>query len=77
MKIIIMTILILLLNSGETKEYKEFVAKYGTNTRTYCDGNFKMRETFLSPEASAPQEYLINSNECNEYKYIKSTKEKI
>ena len=66
MKIIIFSVIILLLNScsGETKEYKEFVAKYGTNTRTYCDGNFKMRETFLSPEASAPQEYLINSNDC-------------
>ena len=51
--------------SDESSEYKEFVEKYGSNTRTYCDGKFLMRETFLSKQAKAPQEYLINSQECN------------
>ncbi len=50
--------------SSESKEYQTFVSKYKSDTRTYCDGNFKMRETFMSPQAHAPQEFLINSNDC-------------
>lgn len=49
----------------ESKEYREFVKKYGSNTRTYCDDKgFLMRETFLSKQAKAPREYLIDSQEC-------------
>ena len=48
----------------ESKEYREFVKKYNSNTRTFCKDGFKMRETFLSPKAKAPQVYLINSQDC-------------
>ena len=50
--------------SSSSKEYRDFYKKYNSNTRTYCKDGFKMRETFLSPEAKAPQVYLINSQEC-------------
>ena len=51
--------------SSETSEYRDFVQKYGSETRTYCDEKgFKMRETFMSREASAPQVFLINSQDC-------------
>ena len=49
----------------KTSEYNVFLEKYGSDTRIYCsEDNYLMRETFLSPEASAPQTYLINSQEC-------------
>jgi len=62
--IISASVIILTGCNKETKEYRQFVERYGSETRTFCDGAFLMRETFLSPEASAPQEYLINSNVC-------------
>ena len=64
-----MRLLILLLLVGcssGTKEYRDFVQKYGSDTRTYCEDGFKMRETFMSREASAPQVFLINSHECKD-----------
>jgi len=60
----LLAILLIVNCSSESREYREFVTKYGSETRTYCDGLFLMRETFLSPQAQAPQEYLINSNKC-------------
>ncbi len=50
--------------SNETQEYKTFIKKYGSETRTFCNGIFLMRETFLSPEAKAPVLELLNSNKC-------------
>lgn len=50
------------LNS--TGEYRKFVKTYGSETRTFCDGGFKMRETFISPKASKPVLSLINSQDC-------------
>jgi hypothetical protein len=48
-----------------TREYRDFVKKYGSNERYFCDGKFLMKEKFLSPEAKAPQLYLINSQKCH------------
>ena len=70
MKIFLICFLIiefmLILGCSETKEYNEFMKKYGSTTRTYCDGSFLMEETFISPEASSPRIRLINSNKCEE-----------
>ncbi len=59
-------ILTLLFFTGcqETKEYREFVDKYHSETRTFCQDGFLMRETFVSPMASKPEQALINSDVC-------------
>jgi len=44
--------------------YDIFVKQHGSNTRTFCQDGFKMRETFLDKASSKPQKYLINSQEC-------------
>lgn len=49
--------------SNESSEYRNFVKKYGSETRTFCDGEFLMRETFLSKDAKAPRLYLIDNYE--------------
>ena len=57
-------VILLMLNGCESSEYRAFVKQYGSNERTYCDGKFLIKEKFLSPEAKAPQIYLINSQKC-------------
>ncbi len=49
-----------------SSEYKEFVEAYGSDTRLFCDDGFLMRETFKSSKATAPQLFLVNSQECKE-----------
>ncbi len=63
--LLFLTLIILIGCHRESREYSEFVETYGNTTRTFCEGNFKMRETFLSPEATKPQTALINSQDCN------------
>ena len=70
-KILPLVVLVMLLvgcSEKPSKEYKEFVELNGASTRIYCEDGFTMRETFLTPEATAPQVYLINSQLCKEYK---------
>ena len=77
MKLLISVVMLNLIGIGligctnATKEYRDFVQKYGAETRTYCDGEFKMRETFLSKQAQKPQVYLINSQDCTKTKKFK------
>jgi hypothetical protein len=66
MKKIMIVVFVLFVSgcSKTSREYDEFVSKYGAETRVFCDDGFLMRETFLSKDAKAPQLYLINSQEC-------------
>ncbi len=64
--LILNTTAVLVLNScaKTSKEYNEFIQKYGSETRVFCKDGFKMRETFLSPTATHPTVHLINSQDC-------------
>lgn len=66
MKHLLMISILIVLSGcdGKSKEYKEFVETYGSETRTFCEDGFKMRERFVSEKAIYPQRYLINSQEC-------------
>ncbi len=69
MKTIMMACALVLMLMGCSKtssEYDEFISKYGSDTRVFCDGVFLMRETYMSPKATAPQLMLINSQECKD-----------
>ncbi len=69
MRIILTIVAVALLLIGCSKtssEYDEFVETYGADTRVFCDGGFMMRETYMSPKATAPQLSLINSQDCKE-----------
>ena len=64
-KVILFTMLFIILFSGcKSREYKNFIKKYGSESRTFCEGRFLMRETYMSPEAKSPQLSLINSQKC-------------
>jgi len=61
---LIFTLLLIMLVSfgcgnNETSEYKNFVKKYGSNERFYCDGTTLMKERFESPQSKAPLEFLV------------------
>jgi hypothetical protein len=71
-QLVLIFLLLLVGCDGTSSEYQEFEKKYHSNTRVFCDHEgFKIRETFLSKEAKAPQTYLINSSECRENKGLK------
>lgn len=62
--VILLVQLFISCSSRPSREYKEFVETYGSDTRVFCDKMFLMRESFMSPQATQPQLYLINSQEC-------------